>query len=148
MTFQPTNSSATISVSIEKEAIIARLLGIGCPPPERSSAPFLCAWGGWGNGPHHVWHDYPSLPGALTPSSSFSYSLKMRTSIPMRNGTIKSQVSTLLAHTLTSCFLFLRENILILRRQHSTAFQEHPPTRKGSKSHKQTAATKTLMFFL
>lgn len=105
-TFQPTNSSEILSVSIEKEPIIARLQGWVWPPAERSFAPFLCTWRGWGNAPSHLRHDYPSLLGAQASRSSLFYSLKRRASIPMRNGTIKSQVSAFHAHTWTSCSFF------------------------------------------
>lgn len=86
---QPTSSSEILSVSIEKEPVIARLQGWAWPPAERSFAPFLCTWRGWGNRPSHLRHDYPSSLGAQASRSSLFYSLKKRASIPMRNGTIQ-----------------------------------------------------------
>ena len=61
MTFQPTNSGKTICVPIEKETIIAMLLGWQCPPPEKRfhsiSVHRKVGVGTWLS----LWHDYLSL---------------------------------------------------------------------------------------
>lgn len=85
----------TICVPTEKEAIIARLLGRERPPPE-GSAPFPCIRRrDEAMGP--LWRDFSLESASL--QSWLPCSLKVRVSIPMRSGAIKTKLQLVLSQT-------------------------------------------------